>query len=384
MFPILALSLVLPFLSILPLTTAYYGFNHHPNDQRLTDMYRERVKNRHSDGQDSQWEAPHPSGLFPTGPGCLDSPEIQAFLNSKYQCRRFEWAPKPEDCRGLLEQLPKEIGCGDKRMVFRSEDRASAEGGGGVGGCEISIFDSDPTKGTCWSRADIVKIVEGMIDKCTYDDDYGTTHPALMVMGSYWDTMEFTDEVRWKVLTVQPTGVKLFNEDRFWTFPKNGGVYMPDMEDVLVVAADSAVIDVSTGLEAVAAEAAVPGGADVTDELDLQIAVPAFGDEPKAPVVVGTLSVVGGSVPTRVVEKASRIASVAASKVSKFVETVKPTAWGGVVVVTGAGGVKEAQATHVDWKLTDELNVFMGEPVVEEPLWTAEPVARQGILEGYH
>ncbi|RPA80507.1 hypothetical protein BJ508DRAFT_347068, partial [Ascobolus immersus RN42] len=387
----LILLLALP---LLPPTLAYYGFNHHPNDPRLGGMYRYPIRDRHSPGYDSQWEPPHPYGsgynsesepphpfgLLPTGPGALDTPEIREFLASKYQCRRYEWAPKPEECRELLKQIPSDIGC-ERRMVFRSEDRPSAEGGGGVGGCEIAIFDSNPDKG-CWSRTDIVRIVEGLINECEYDDDYGSTHPAMAVMGSYWDTAEFTDEVRWKVLTVQPAGVGLFNEERFWGFPQNGGVFLPDAEDVLVVGAESPVVDVASGLEADAAYAVRE--AEVVEEVEVQVAVPAFGEHHRPPVVVGTLPIKGGDkMPTKVGERASRVASVAASKVSNFVATVEPKAWGGVVVVTGEAG-KEAQATHVGWKLTDELNVFMGEPVVEEPVWTQEVVVRQGALEGYH
>lgn len=94
----------------------------------------------HGDGGDSEWEPPHPSLILPEGQGWLETPEIKAFINSKYQCRRYEWAPTIQECRELLDQLPEDMPCMDRHVLFRPEDRITAAGGTGAGGCEIEIF----------------------------------------------------------------------------------------------------------------------------------------------------------------------------------------------------------------------------------------------------
>jgi hypothetical protein len=116
------------------------------NDPRLHHTHRDRTENIHSSGWDSQWAPPHPYLVLPSGPGFFDTPEVQAFLSSKYQCRRYEWAPTFEDCRDLLDVLPDELPCGDRRVILgRSEDRPSAGGGTNAGGCEIEIFGTSYT-----------------------------------------------------------------------------------------------------------------------------------------------------------------------------------------------------------------------------------------------
>lgn len=66
-----------------------------------------------------------------------------------------------------------------------------------------------------------------MIRDCAYDDEFGTVYDDIRVMGTYFDKMQWKDDVHYKQLMVQPAGIPIFNQDRFLSFPRNRGIYTP-------------------------------------------------------------------------------------------------------------------------------------------------------------